>query len=331
MKYQTKLLEVFAPTKYQNKQKVSENISFSYRITCSCFSSTDMTTQFPLSDNGTSLCPHILCCYLSKDGMINFTVFAITKCVLSFPPCIYVLYVAFQRWWQQRSSSTAAVTSPADVLTYHIVVMTLFGVFGSLAVCCGIHVINYFAIILGFQSWIFAWHGEIVFHILTCLERDFAIVHPINYMKLKRGRGIFIRNIIIVCAWLICILKVVMIKLELNSIILTALDQISVLAIASFCSLSVFCILIRPIPGKHRRGGNDRTKQRAFIIIMTSLWILFLRIGWNSILLILLINPELLNCSNVYTGIWLTSLSSLVTPLLFLHRAEKLACCKKAK
>lgn len=243
-----------------------------------------MATQFPLSDNGTTPCSHIVCCYLSEDGNASYTVFALTQCLLCSPPCIYILWLALKRWWQQHSSPTSAVASPADVLTNHIVVMTLIGVFGSLAVCCGIHVTNYNLIVFGFCSCSFAWYGEMSFHTLTCLERYFAIVHPINYLKLKRRGGIVIRNISIVCAWLFCILKTITIQLQKTSIVLISFDHIFVLVFASFCSASVFCILIRPIPGKQRRNGNDRTKQRAFIIIITSLCILILRICWNFVL-----------------------------------------------
>lgn len=294
-----------------------------------CFPSTDMTAQVPLSENGTSLCDSVVCCYISKHGAIVFTVFTVTKCLLSFPPCTSVLYLALQRWWQQHSTSNTAVASPSDVLTYNVVLMTLLGVSGSLAVCLGIYVVDFSAVVMGLHSCSLAWYGEILFHILICLERYFSVVHPIMYLKLKHGRGIFIRNTSIVCVWLLCILKTVWI--ESNSIITVVFDHIFVIGIASFCSLSVLCILVRPIPGRQRRDGNDRAKQRASIIIMSSLWILCLRICWNLILLIFIIAPELLHCVVVYIGMWVTSLSSLVTPLMFLHRAGKLEFCKKAK
>lgn len=289
-----------------------------------------MATQFPLTANGTSPCHHVLCCYSAEDAVASFTLFALTKCLLSFPPCVSVLCVALHRWWQQRSASTPGATSPADLLTYHIAVMTLIGVFGSLAICGGIHVSDYYLIALGFCCWSLAWYGEISFHTLTCLERYFATVHPIHYLKLKRGGGVFIRHISIVCAWLICILKAVTIQLRKTSIILISLEHTLALVIASFCSASVFCILIRPIPGHQRRDGGDRTKQRAFIIIITSLWILILRICWNFVLSVFTLSPHLLSCVAIYLGIWLTALSSLVAPLLFLHRAGKLACAQEA-
>lgn len=288
-----------------------------------------MATQSPLSGNGTTPCFHIVCCYISEDGTSSFTFFTLAQCLLGFPLCTYILYVAFQRWWQRRSSSTAAVSSPADVLTYHIVIMILFAAFASITIFCGIRVINYFVISLGLCCWSFAWYGEMSFHTLTCIERYFAIVHPISYLKLKRGGGMFIRNSSIVCAWLICILKTTLIRLEKASVVFIALDHIFILVIASFCSVSVFCILIRPIPGKRKRDGYDRTKQRAFIIISTSLWILILRTCWNFILLYFVLEPEHFSCVTIYLGIWVTSLSSLVTPLLFLHRAGKLTCRKK--
>lgn len=292
-----------------------------------------MAANFPQSDNRTSVRNHILCCYTSKDGVAKFTIFAATKCFLTFPPCVFILHMALQKWWwqqQQHCSSAAAVRSTADVLTYHIVAMTLFGIFGTLAICCGIHVINYSVITLGFCCWSFAWYGEISFHTLTCMDRYLAIVHPIKYLKLKRGGGVFIRNISIVCAWLFCTFKTVMNESLKTPLALLAFDHTLVLLIASFCSFSVFCVLVRPTPGKQKRDGNDRTKQRAFVIIMTSLWILILRICWNFVVFIFVLSPERLECATIYLGIWVTSLSSLVTPLLFLNRAGKFTCWKKA-
>lgn len=291
-----------------------------------------MATTFLPSVNGTTMYTHILFCYSLEDGISSFTVFALAKCLLSLPLCTFVLHVAFQRWRRrrQRSRSTAAATSPADVLTYHIVAMTLFGIFGSLAVCCGIHVADGGVIATGFYVWSFAWSGEISFHTLTCVERYFAIVHPIHYLKLKRGGGMLIRNISIVCAWPFSLWKTLAMKTDQTSTILLAFDHMFVLAIAFLCSVSVFCVLVRPVPGKQSRDGNGRTKQRAFIIIATSLCILFLRICWNFVLSIFVLMPKLSDCVTIHLGVWVTALSSLVTPLLFLHRAGKLARFRKA-
>lgn len=288
-------------------------------------SSADMTAQVLLSYNGTPECFSILCCYLSKDGTIIFTAFALTYFLLSFPLCLYVLNLVFQRWWQQRSSSTTAVMSSADVFTLHIAAVTQIGVFGCLVVSCGLHGSNYFVIIGGLTCWLFSWYGETIFHVLTCLERYLAVVHPITYLELRSERGIFIRNISFVCVWLLCLVRTFIVTSERINIILDVIGQIFSLSIAIFCNFNIFYILFRPTPGKQGRDGIDRTKLRALIIIMAIVGTLFLRFTSNLVIYsyYFFYSTEKHNCIIVCLGIWSNIPSSVVIPLLFLHRAWK--------
>lgn len=302
-----------------------------------CFSSTDMTTQLLLSYNGTSLSSNItsvssnitslssnvvpLSCFFMENGKTVFTAFALTYFLLSVPPCLYVLFLVLHRCWQQRSSSA----SPADVFAVHIAAVTLIGVFGCLVACCGLHGNKVLVASGGLHCWLFCWYGETFFHILTCLERYFAVAHPILYLKLKSERGIFIRNICFVCVWLFCLGRSFMTVFPLMNAVLDIIGQIVSLIIAIVCNFFVFHILIRPTPGKQDRDGANRTKQKAFIIILAIAGTLFLRFVSNLALYSysFLSSIEKYNCDAVFVAIWFNIPSSLVIPLLFLHRAWK--------
>ncbi|TNN38146.1 hypothetical protein EYF80_051684 [Liparis tanakae] len=95
-------------------------------------------------------------CSDTSAGIFSVTAFIVTLLLLILPLCVYVIYLGFQRWRQQRSGTTM---SHSDVFTFHMVVVELF------------------------------------FHTLTCVERYLAVVHPVTYLGLKKGKGIRLRNI----------------------------------------------------------------------------------------------------------------------------------------
>lgn len=283
-----------------------------------------MTTQVPLSYNGTSQCFSIECCLFTEGGKIVFTAFALTYCLLCVPASLYILFVALQSWWQQRSSSTTAATSQADVFAFHIAAITVIGVFGCLLVCYGLHENQPIVMFGGVCCWLFSWYGETFFHTLTCLERYLAVAHPIMYLKLKSERGIFIRNISFVCVWLFCLLRTFMIYSP-SKLVFDVFGQIFSLIVAIVCNFFVFHILIRPIPGKQGRDVANRTKQKAFIIVMAILVALTLRFVSNLALYsyYLFNSTGEQNCFAIFASIWFNIPSSLVIPSLFLHRAWK--------
>lgn len=49
----------------------------------------------------------------------------------------------------------------------------------------------------------FVKNGEILFHILTCVERCLAVVHPVPYLRLKNKRGVRIQAVSTGCVWLL--------------------------------------------------------------------------------------------------------------------------------
>lgn len=101
----------------------------------------------------------------------------------------------------------------------------------------------------------------------------------------------------------------------------------------SFCSLSVLCALVRPGPGEGagNRGGADKTKMKAFYTITVILGALLFRFG-GQVLVLVIYNftavSEHVRCGLLISGVWFNLPSSLVLPLLFLHRAGKMLCCK---
>ncbi|XP_078020891.1 uncharacterized protein LOC144459932 [Epinephelus lanceolatus] len=268
-------------------------------------------------------------CLFTRPTSFFFITYYITNILLLLPLCILVLYLGLQRWQQQHSTSTAAAMTHSDSFTYHMVTMELVGVLGSIFGFCGVFVDRVHISWLGHFLWIFTWYGEMFFHILTCVERYLAVVHPVTYLSLRGERGIRIRNISIGCVWLLCVGTTICMTLKYSLVVAFCFLILS-LIIVSFCSLSVLCVLIRPGPGE--QGGDrervDQSKRRAFYTILAILGVLLLRSSANLAWTVVHMLRESRDCSATAAEIWFNLPSSLVLPLLFLHRAGTLACCK---
>ncbi|XP_037615281.1 uncharacterized protein LOC119481999 [Sebastes umbrosus] len=257
--------------------------------------------------------------------------FITVRTALSLPLSILVLYLGHQRWQQQRSFKT---TSHSDIFTYHLASMDLIWVVGCFCSFYGTYANIMAMISVGFCATTFVFTGEMFFHVLTCVERYLAVVHPVVYLGLKNARGVRIRNISVGCVWLLCFGLTGLIVLKIPDFPINEFSIILIfcLIVVSFCSLSVLCVLIRPGPGD---GGGlkehvDQSKQRAFhtiTAILGVLWLWFVgilvSIGlYNSTLLSHSVSCVVILCAN-----WFNLPSSLVLPLLYLHRAGKLSCC----
>ncbi|KAJ4918612.1 hypothetical protein JOQ06_027846 [Pogonophryne albipinna] len=210
--------------------------------------------------------------------------------------------------------------------------------------------------VVGISLLIVTTAGQALFHLLTCVERYLAVVHPITYLGLRQGRGSkkprssssatshsdhftyhsifmqlneFLGIALFFTGGFIGLRKMFDLGIALLIVpsvgkalfhLLTCVERylavvhpitylglrqgggvrIRNLSIGCVC-ISVLYVLKRPGPGEV--GGNrkrvDQSKQRAFYTIMA------------------------------ITGVIL--LSSLMLPLLFLHRAGKLQCCKQKR
>lgn len=267
-------------------------------------------------------------CFVTSPGMFIFGTFCATHLILLFPLCIVVLHIGLQQLRKKRHPSSRMTISHSDTFAYHMASIELFGVLGNIMCICGSCTENFTLFSNGISVFAFTWYGQIVFHILTCVERYLAVVQPITYLSLRNKKGIRIRNISIGCAWLLSFAGFFVVMMK-TYIFLDTFLLLFATKIIFFCSVSVLCVLIRPGPGE---GGNsrawvDKSKQRAFYTIGIILVVLMLRLSFNFVWTGFELSGKQNECPIITSGVWTSLLSSLVLPVLFLQRAGKLKCC----
>ncbi|KAL7375679.1 hypothetical protein ABVT39_021978 [Epinephelus coioides] len=271
-----------------------------------------------------------------SDVTVNFIIsvaFTVTKFLLLHPLSILVLYLGHQRWRRQRSTTM----SHSDFFTVQMAAMELISQSGWVLFCCGYYADRPVMSIVGMYLCFIIFPGQTFFHILTCVERYLAVVHPVTYLGLRHSAGVRIRNISTGCVWLLCFgwIGVTALYMPEFPIIPFLSFLIFSLFVVSFCSLSVLHVLIRPGPGE---VGGDReqvhqSKQRAFHTIMAIMGVLCLMFVGILVCVALDASPLLSStdgCVVMISAIWFSLPSSLVLPLLFLHRAGKLQCGSNA-
>lgn len=273
-------------------------------------------------------------CFSLFPGMVTFTSFLIFHILLVVPLCILILYHSFQQWWKDPSNSSAASMSHSDSFTYHAVTMEMITFSGCVVSFCGIctHQVNILSVGLTLLS--FTGFGENSFHTLMCVERYLAVIHPITYMRLRNQRGVRLRNVSISCVWLGCIVLAVLLTDPDFFAIVNFCIVVSSLTVISFCSLSVLCALTHSGPGERVEGRVmlDRTKKKAFYTIASILGVLVLRFTCNLAWVVELMINKSSSCGLMSCDIWFNLPSSLVLPLLFLHRKptfSSLQTCSK--
>ncbi|MEQ2235972.1 hypothetical protein ILYODFUR_007708 [Ilyodon furcidens] len=262
-------------------------------------------------------------CLITRPSTIIYTTFIVINVVLFLPLFILVLYHGLQQWWKNCSSTM----SHSDSFTYHLVIMELIGVCGCIISFGGIYGGEIKAVKMGSTLFSFTWYGEGFFHILTCAEQYLAVVHPINYRSLRNKRGIKIRNIILVCVWLLCSLGLSL-AIKENYIIMDSCIIILTITIVPFCSISVLRVLTQSGPAEQGSERVNQSKQRAFYTIVAILGVIALRLSWNVIFIVNTLEVISTNCIVMTCEVLFNLPSSLVLPLLFLQRAGKLVCCK---
>lgn len=265
-------------------------------------------------------------CLMSRPSSFIYSSLNIFRIVLIFPPCIFILNHGLQQRKKHPSPSSWTM-SHSDHFTYHVVIMELIDLLGHTLSLTGIYNSDATIIFFGVICMFFAWYGQISFHTLTCVERYMAVVHPITYVGLKNERGTRIRNSFIGFVWLLSFLGMGLVLVQ--NLFFPACMLLLCLMTVSFCSMSVLCVLIRPGPGE--KGENKETvvpsRQRAFYTILAILAVLLLRITWGVIYFVLYLRKGTHDCIIIVSSGWFTIPSSLVLPLLFLHRVGKLVCC----
>ena len=268
-------------------------------------------------------------CLRSTAGTFHIIALTIIN-VLHLSLYVYVLYLGLQRWRQQRSNSRHS-----DVFTYHMIVAEMMSVLGLSIMFSGALTDLPQMMAVGTYLFFLNLFGERFFHVLTCVERYLAVVHPVTYLSLKKEKWVRNRNITIGCIWLMCIAGTALINIDTTFlIILNYSGGFLIFIVISFCSLSVLCVLIRPGPGEGggARQQADQSKLRAFYTIMIILGVLLFRFVGMVTFSVLMSLPQLSEnhrCALCYSANWSWLPSSLLLPLLFLQRAGKLPCCQK--
>lgn len=103
--------------------------------------------------------------------------------------------------------------------------------------------------------------------------------------------------------------------------------QIFSLAIIFFCSLAVLRVLRQPVVGSELKEKVDQSKQRAFNTIKAIMGTLLFRFVGSLVCTAIYSISEYsldVRCVAIELSFWFGLPSSLVLPLLFLHRAGKL-------
>lgn len=264
----------------------------------------------------------------SRASVYLFTVYFILSLpLLPLYTCVFVQ--VYRQWRRRRSTPTWMTVSHTDVMTYHMTVLEVVGLHGSLLYGYSTLTGNFILLWWGAVILYISSSGQTLFHLLTCMERYLAIVHPVTYVGLKQRGGVRLRNAFICCVWLLCFGSLAFMTLSWTYYVLANFFLlILTLVIVSFCSLLVIRALTHPRPGKV--GGNkepvDQSKQKAISTIV--LILLALAIRFLSSMVVQVMNfvngqASIDLLSLMWSSMLLSLPSRLVLPLLFLQKAEK--------
>lgn len=281
------------------------------------------------SSSATSMHGFIVHCMDSSSAVVLLFFYNATNCILLLPLSLFIYFVAFQRWRQQTFNRT---NRPSDLITYHQLATELLSNFGWIIFICGFYTRLRYMIRTGL--YLTAFSMQMIFHLLACVERYLAVVHPVTYLNLKKRHWVLSRNIIICCAWLFSFgmnLLMFQEKSVPTSLILFSV-LVLMIAIVLFCSVSTLNVLIRSRPGDSfgRREHLEKSKLRAFFTIISITAALLTRLGGYILVISVFALSQLderTMCGTLLAGPWFCLPSGLVLPLLFLHRVGKLTCC----
>ncbi|KAK2863359.1 hypothetical protein Q5P01_002892 [Channa striata] len=158
-----------------------------------CEQQSDHVTATNMAANSSSSVSYLLHCSDFTVGVVVISAFLFTKLSLLLPLSLLVLFLGVQRWRRQRSFAT---TSHSDIFTYNSAALELIYVLGVISYYCGKEFRVLELMTLGYLYFFSpVLPGETCFHILTCVERYLAVVHPVTYLTLRQSGGVRIRNI----------------------------------------------------------------------------------------------------------------------------------------
>lgn len=305
------------------------------------FNSSSFATVFPAPtshdsfNSSNSTMSFYELCRASVPSFASYTMYTFTNILVLCPLYIYILYIGFQHWRCQHSASAGRSMSLSDFFTYNMMILEMFGVFGSVLFCLSKPTSNDLLMMLGIYLFCIVFPGQTFFHVLTCMERYLAVVHPIAYMHVREVSRVRIKNICTLCVWLICGGWVGIVKLYYPSFPMVPFLSLGIcLLVIIVCCVFVLYALTRSGPGHMGKNKDrvDQSKQRAFYMITAITGVMLLRTA-GFLLCFAIETMKLVDlqvmCWLLDLVIWLSLPSSLVLPLVFLHRAGKLSGCRK--
>lgn len=270
-------------------------------------------------------------CMSSPSGSYTILGFGITSSLLVLPSCLLVLCQALRRCREQRSNT---LISNFHLFTYHLAAIEIMGISGHIIFFCGTKTDLPMLMTLGIVIFLITSAGQMFFHLLTSVERYLAVIHPITYRSLREARVIIVRNVTIGLSWALSLSTPLftLVKGPVPIFFSTAIVSLYFIVFL-FLSLSVVCAL--PDKGPKREmgtPGRSGQKLRAFHTILVILGVLFVRFTGHlglALFIIFSLLGKTVPCGFILSEFWFGLPSSLVLPLLFLHKAGKLQCCKR--
>lgn len=269
-------------------------------------------------------------CANNTDGAITGIALIATRVFFFFPVSLFILCHGLQ---QQRSFKAR---SHFEVLTYHQCFLELIWILGIVLQVLGSNVGLGHMTLAGNHLTSCIFSGVTLFHVLTCVDRYLAVVHPVIYHSLRDTRGARIRNMAVFAVWLL----ISLFSCAANNLRFDIFNNLSFsllgssLVLMSFCGFSVLCALIGPGPGE--TGGNKRfvhqKNLRAFVtvtVITVDLCLWFFVYLVSTSLLRAQVVTGSASCVLEVSVLWFSLPSSMILPLLYLLKMVKLPSGKQ--
>lgn len=276
------------------------------------------------SNLSTTLVTH---CFMTIEGIIVFSSFICTQCLLVMPISVLVFSLGLKRWFEQWFESRPSTLSHSDAFMYHMAAIQIMGAPGAMMILYSLFQNQLNQLANGYYIWSFGWYGEIFFYLLTCTEHYLAVVHPINYRNLGKERGIRIRNITIACVWFFNLGKLILLLLQLYCFWFDLVTMVLLLVSLCFSFLSILLVLTGSVVGKQgKKRRLNRSKKRVYYIIIVIQAALLIRCVLGLTFLLFSNIMVYFDCLSLFSVLWLNLPCSLTLPLFYLQRTGKSSC-----
>ncbi|KAF6715495.1 hypothetical protein FQA47_005969 [Oryzias melastigma] len=273
-------------------------------------------------------------CFMYSTG--NHIVAAFTAFNVLF---ISPLFLAVLNQWRKwRSLNSVPRMRQSDLFSCNMAAMGLIEIFSSILYSLGGYTAVIGVAMFGFNMFSVTWSVKLQFHSLTCVERYLAVVHPITYLRQRSRAGRRLRNANLACVWLLFLVLAVTVHAANVTANLTMFFFLTnwTFMVVCFCSISVLGALKRPGPGEPGgvRDHANQAKRRAFLTILLILVAVLFGLVWTVVLIALIVvaqMPESESCLLFSLIPWFCLPSSVVLPVLFLHRTGNLPQCVRKR